>query len=163
MTCVEVRQHVDTLLEPRYGKDPEKLRKLGHAVTKHCLDDKWTPSLRKCVVDTRSLDDGHHCLDALPADQRTAFETAMETAAKDPPVADPNALPAACLKYRDLMLKLSTCDKLPQASRDAMKDAFEQAWKAFSDVPPEGREALGESCKSAVDAMEQTMMSLSCG
>ncbi len=65
-------------------------------------------------------------------------------------------LPAECGEYKAAIEALSKCDKLPQATRDALKQSFEQTSAAWGNVPAEGRAALGTACKSASDAVKQS-------
>ncbi len=66
------------------------------------------------------------------------------------------ALPAECDEYKAAIESLSTCEKLPQATRDALKQSYEQTSAAWASVPAEGRAALGTSCKAATDAVKQS-------
>jgi hypothetical protein len=65
-------------------------------------------------------------------------------------------LPAECKDYQAAIEKLSKCDKLPQATRDALKQSYEQTSAAWASVPAEGRAALGTACKAAADAVNQS-------
>ncbi len=65
-------------------------------------------------------------------------------------------LPAECKDYQAAIESLSKCDKLPQATRDALKQSYEQTSAAWASVPAEGRAALGTACKSAADAVKQS-------
>lgn len=74
-------------------------------------------------------------------------------------------LPAACNEYKELIGKLASCDKLPQASRDAMKqgyDAMEQGWANLKDMPAEAQQAAEDGCKQGADALKQAAAAL-CG
>jgi hypothetical protein len=66
------------------------------------------------------------------------------------------ALPAECDEYKAAIESLSKCEKLPQATRDALKQSYEQTSAAWASVPAEGKAALGTSCKSAADAVKQS-------
>jgi hypothetical protein len=65
-------------------------------------------------------------------------------------------LPAECNDYKAAIEALAKCDKLPQATRDALKQSYEQTSAAWASVPAEGRAALGTACKSAADAVKQS-------
>ena len=81
-----------------------------------------------------------------------------ETEAK-PTEATPIAagdLPAECGEYKAAIEKLATCDKLPQQTRDALKQSYEQTSTAWASVPAEGKAALATACKSAADAVKQS-------
>ena len=65
-------------------------------------------------------------------------------------------LPAECKDYQAAIEALAKCEKLPQATRDALKQSYEQTSAAWASVPAEGRAALGTACKSAADAVKQS-------
>ena len=65
-------------------------------------------------------------------------------------------LPAECKDYQAAIESLAKCEKLPQATRDALKQSYEQTSAAWASVPAEGRAALGTACKSAADAVKQS-------
>lgn len=66
------------------------------------------------------------------------------------------SLPAACKDYQLAIYKLATCEKLPQATRDALRQSYEQTAAAWPGVPAEGRAALATACRSAADAVRQS-------
>ncbi|MBA3463672.1 MAG: hypothetical protein H0T46_27185 [Deltaproteobacteria bacterium] len=72
------------------------------------------------------------------------------------PAAGGGDLPPECAEYKAAIEALSKCEKLPQASRDALKQSYEQTSAAWASVPAEGRAALGTACKSATDAVKQS-------
>ena len=72
------------------------------------------------------------------------------------PAAAGGDLPAECNDYKAAIEKLATCDKLPQATRDALKQSYEQTSAAWANVPAEGKAALATACKSAADAVKQS-------
>ncbi|MGN6108426.1 MAG: hypothetical protein ACTHU0_25200 [Kofleriaceae bacterium] len=102
------------------------------------------------------------------ADEPKADEPKAEPAKADEPKADEPAaaaagdLPAECNEYKSMIEKLASCDKLPQASRDALKQAFDQASGAWAGVPAEGKAALATGCKTGADALKQAAASV-CG
>lgn len=67
------------------------------------------------------------------------------------------SLPAECRQYQAAISALAKCDKLPQATRDALKQSYEQTAAAWATVPEEGMEALATACKSAADAVEESV------
>jgi hypothetical protein len=99
-----------------------------------------------------------------------------------PPAAEPAktepAAPAAggaaastgvpeCDEYVAAIEKFTTCDKVPQAARDAQKqslDAMKQGWASLSDpaVPAEAKKAAADGCKTAVDALKQAATASGC-
>ncbi|MBA3457418.1 MAG: hypothetical protein H0T42_30335 [Deltaproteobacteria bacterium] len=81
-------------------------------------------------------------------------------AAADPAAAGGAAaagdLPAECNDYKAAIEALAKCDKLPQQTRDALKQSYEQTSTAWASVPAEGKAALATACKSAADAVKQS-------
>ena len=77
---------------------------------------------------------------------------------KQPDQAKPAAgdLPAECGEYKVAIDALAACDKLPQATRDALKQSYDQTSTAWASLPAEGKAALGTACKSAADAVKQS-------
>jgi hypothetical protein len=65
-------------------------------------------------------------------------------------------LPAECADYKAAIDSLAKCDKLPQATRDALKQSYDQTSAAWASVPAEGKAALGTACKAAADAVKQS-------
>jgi hypothetical protein len=74
-------------------------------------------------------------------------------------------LPPSCVEYKEIISKLSTCDKMPKESRDALKqgfDAMEQGWANIGSMPPESIKALDDGCKQGVDALKQAAKTMGC-
>ncbi len=65
-------------------------------------------------------------------------------------------LPPECDEYGLAIQRLMSCKRLPQETRDALKQSYEQVKSAWAAVPPEGMAALGTACKSAADAVRQS-------
>jgi hypothetical protein len=77
-----------------------------------------------------------------------------------PPVTTPppatSSLPAECLDYKAAIDKLQACDKLPKATRDALKQSYDSVSAAWASVPAEQLGTLGTGCKQATDAVKQS-------
>lgn len=65
-------------------------------------------------------------------------------------------LPSECLDYKDAIMELARCDRLPESTRAALKDSYEQTAAAWESLPDEGYAALATACKSAADAVRQS-------
>ena len=75
------------------------------------------------------------------------------------PAAASGDMPQECADYKAAIDKLASCDKLPQASRDAMKQGFDAMSSSFAtmkDMPAESKKALADSCKAGADAIMQS-------
>ena len=88
-----------------------------------------------------------------PAETKPAETKPAET---KPTEAKAGDLPAECNDYKAAIEALAKCDKLPQATRDALKQSYDQTSAAWASVPAEGKAALGTACKSAADAVKQS-------
>ncbi len=93
--------------------------------------------------------------DTKPADTKPADTKPADTKPAEP-IAAAGDLPAECGEYKAAIEKLATCDKLPQQTRDALKQSYEQTSTAWASVPAEGKAALATACKSAADAVKQS-------
>lgn len=93
---------------------------------------------------------------SAPASKSTATEPAAKSS--DPAAAPVAAgeLPTECTAYKAAIDKLASCDKLPAASRDALKQAYDAASTQWANLPAEQKTTLATGCKAAVDAIEQT-------
>lgn len=93
-----------------------------------------------------------------PAETKPAETKPDETkpAETKPTEAKAGDLPAECADYKAAIDALAKCDKLPQATRDALKQSYDQTSAAWASVPAEGKAALGTACKSAADAVKQS-------
>ena len=137
-----------------------------------CVAMSFTLGVAGCKKkDEKKADDKAQTTDpaAAPADPNakpTEGQPADPNAAKpaDPAAApaDPAAaggdLPAECNEYKGMIDKLATCEKMPQQSRDALKqsyDAMAQGWANIGSMPAEAKTAMVDSCKKAADALKQ--------
>lgn len=66
------------------------------------------------------------------------------------------ALPTECTEYRATIERIRTCEALPQATRDALAQAYQQASSGWATATPEAKESLAASCRSANDAIKQS-------
>ena len=66
------------------------------------------------------------------------------------------ALPPECVEYKATIEKIRTCDQLPQSTRDALVQAYNQASSGWEKATPETRASLASSCKSANQAIQQS-------
>jgi hypothetical protein len=98
---------------------------------------------------------------APKADDKMAAP-AGDKAAAPAPAAAAGDLPAECNDYKATIEKLAACDKLPQATRDALKQSYESVSAAWAQVPADQKAALGTGCKQAADAVKQSAAAV-CG
>jgi hypothetical protein len=137
-------------VEPRWKdklaalKPAERAKQLATsraAMQKACVADKWTDTTRACLV----ADGGERC-----------FDIAKLYATVWTPLVVPANAPPECTKYAADMQRVLACDKLPTASRDAMKQAFDSFSVAFGSLSTtEARAGMASNCKVADDALVQ--------
>ncbi len=66
----------------------------------------------------------------------------------------------ACDEYVE---KMTAClEKMPAASRDAVKSAFEKSIETWSKLEGPAKEALGSGCKTALDAAKSSYKAMGC-
>jgi hypothetical protein len=99
---------------------------------------------------------------APPAGGGSADGSAAAGGGGAAPAAGGGDLPAECGEYKAMIDKLASCDKMPQASRDALKQSYDSTSAAWASVPAEGKAALSTACKAAADATKQAAGQL-CG
>jgi hypothetical protein len=97
---------------------------------------------------------------AAPAPEGSAAEKPTEGAAAA--AGDSGDLPKECQDYKAAIDKLASCDKMPQASRDALKKAYDQASTAWAKVPASAKAQLATACKAGADAVTTSAKSV-CG
>ncbi|MBA3394108.1 MAG: hypothetical protein H0T89_15785 [Deltaproteobacteria bacterium] len=98
---------------------------------------------------------------AKPADPATPA-TPATTPTSNAASAD---LPAECAEYKGMMEKLASCEKMPQQSRDALKqgfDAMSASWANAAAMPPEAKQAMADGCKQGAEALK-TAAAAQCG
>ncbi len=77
-----------------------------------------------------------------------------------PPVDLLATLPIECRQYGAAVHKLATCDRMPQAARDAMTQAFDQAAEAWVGLPPETKAELATGCLQGLQAVTEAAKSV---
>ncbi len=154
-------------------------------ITQHrCEIDRWASSVTSCLARVTSDNEMQRCIGQLEDHQRRAVEAEMKAFVQRPPKISPDAavdapenfddldpfaptseLPYACQQYEQIIAKVMTCDKLPQASRDAMKqalDAMRSGWSNLPSMPQEAKDAMASGCQQGVDAVNQSIAPI-CG
>lgn len=185
MACRDAVDHAVTAaadyLVARYGDGAaDAIREI---VRHRCEADAWPASAIRCLEGVKSDNALQRCIGELADHQRRAVEAEMKAfALRPPPPPPPDApveasddlwaplpdrsdVPYACQEYERLVAKVMVCDKLPAATREAMKQALDTmkgSWKDLATLPPEARDAVGMSCQAGVDALNQAIASI-CG
>ena len=70
---------------------------------------------------------------------------------------------AECDEYIKVVDKYVSCDKIPQASRDATKQGLDTMRKGWSSgMPDDAKKAAADACKAGTDAVKQGAQALGC-
>ena len=140
VACDEVPQNARTALEQSYV----------------AIQRSWRDAAEMSSQRLRSLEGS--CDQATDALRRLASTQCTLPPHVDNPVTA-SGLPSACLRYTQSIKRVALCDKLPQASRDALEQAFEavsQNWSQAAPIP-EARAAVEQMCRQADDAVRQAV------
>lgn len=105
---------------------------------KVCTAEAWSETQRACIV----VNDEPRCYENA---QRWSYPALVGVKRA--------GVPDDCTTYQAAMDRVITCDSLPQASRDAMKDAFTEASKMWTNLSPDDAKTMAPICKQGVDAM----------
>ena len=70
---------------------------------------------------------------------------------------------AECDEYIKVVEKYVSCDKIPQASRDATKSGLETMKKGWGpSMPDDAKKAAADACKAGTDAVKQGASAVGC-
>lgn len=149
-SCEQAADHVKSLLEPK----DVAASSVRIVFATRCREDVWTVEMRSCVMSTISLKDPKHCKAKLEPRMRARLENDLAEVAV---TAKAKEVPAQCREYARAVEKLMSCDKIPQAARDAIRQSYEtqrQAWtRGSTDI---------EGCRPAAMAIRQAAASVGC-
>jgi hypothetical protein len=106
---------------------------------------------KKKAAEQKPADTAAKPTEDKPADKPTEDKPAD-------PAAGGGDVPAECNEYKAMIEKLAGCEKMPQQSRDALKqgyDAMSQGWANVGAMPAEAQKAMADGCKQGTDALKQ--------
>jgi hypothetical protein len=117
-------------------------------MTKACTTGKWPDTLRACVV----AGGNDECFEAANASSASwGFPAAGVMVASG--IAECDALGAE-------ILRLSKCNTMPQATREAMLKAYQQSASAWANIPVDQRPTVASACKSSLDMLHDAAKTL---
>ena len=140
------------------------------AIAQACETDHWPGDVIQCVTANRKP---ASCLDKLATPQRVAYEDKL-AAWSEKFGGDENGeeggvemgvvggvigssnIPNECIRYGELIARLQSCDKMPAAARDALRQGFEAAAGTWLTLPQNDLKALAVGCKAGYDAVYQS-------
>ena len=105
---------------------------------KVCTGEAWSETQRACIV----VNDEPRCYENAP---RWGYPALLGVKTGN--------MPDDCATYKAAMDRIIACDALPQASRDAMRDAFSEATKMWTNLSADDAKQIAPICKSGVDSM----------
>ncbi len=129
----------------RYGDDPTAFLDTSKIVA------RMTPANVRAAA-KRFLDKKQYYQAVMLPEKEVAA-----TATPTPPAAT-GAIPVECAQMLVDLEKLSTCEKLPEAARKAMRDAIDQTkagLEQLKSAPEEARKAAAESCKQGIEGIKK--------
>lgn len=166
------------------GAIREMVSHMQAAMIASCTQDQWSADVRVCMNLAKTDAEMDQCADKLTAAQKDHVENAVaqaagesedkgqadpppppppdDTATPTPPATVASNLPQECQDYAAAIKRLASCDKLPQASRDALEQAYETASQSWANLPAEQMGQLTAACKAGTDAIVQSGKSV-CG
>lgn len=140
---------------------------------RRCLEDKWPMEVTSCLESASDASSLSRCIGQLDPDAHSALMSELESLPRDPPppdaaidapvpviAQDDDEGPPACVEYGRMIERLSTCDKLPEATRTALTEAYAQVRQSWKTIPRDSWDALDTGCEQAVDAMKQAMATM---
>lgn len=104
----------------------------------------------------------------ITVERGVAFDpgsAAIATPAMPAPVALSSRYPdmPSCERYEQLMTSLQGCAKVPEAAKDALRDAYTTMQKSWAySMTSESAKAMDSGCKAGGDAIVQVFESLGC-
>ena len=153
--CSAVADHVLSLLEPK----DEHARDVRGVFQVRCEQDRWPADVRACVVGTASLKDPKHSKAKLVISERARLDADLSAAAAR---ARDRQVPESCRTYAGILERLMSCDRMPQAARDAMHQGYETLRQSWTSLDGNARAAADEGCRAAADAVKQTATAMGC-
>jgi hypothetical protein len=117
-------------------------------MTSACTAGKWSDTTRACIV--AGGDDA--CFDGT--DKRRWGYPATGAVTK--------VGITECDDYSDAVLKLTSCQAIPQSAKDSILRSQQQMLAEIARVPPADRAKMGSSCMAAMEAIEQTVATAGC-
>ena len=139
--------------------DKKKLVKgSAAALLKACKTDKWSAYARGCVIAAKGDAERGWCLD----EKDWGYPAASVGAA--PATARPGGTGIAeCDAYIAIVERYVVCDKIPQASRDAVRQGLDQMKAGWNPgMPDDAKKAAADACRAGTDAVKQGATAIGC-
>jgi hypothetical protein len=150
LDCAKVVEHHygDTTWKGKLPdqKPAERKKRIAESRTQMldaCRAENWDETIRACVI---ADGDDDECFGA----PRWGY-----------PVAAMVVIPE-CIDYAAAVNDLAQCAAVPQATRDALRDAVKSLDSATSSATPDMRATLATGCKAGADAVRQMASSYGC-
>jgi hypothetical protein len=72
----------------------------------------------------------------------------------------PSDMPQTCQDFRAELQRIAACDKFPAAAKDSLRQSWDALVGAWGSTPTGARNAMGDTCKSSLDAIKQSASTL---
>jgi hypothetical protein len=118
-------------------------------MTAACTAENWDETLRACIV----AGGGETCFKSFALGMKWGYPAAGVVVSVGV---------AECDAYGAAVAKIAACDKLPQQSRDALRDSYQQMQAQVASLPAAERASVATSCKAGLDAIEQIVTTIGC-
>ncbi len=167
-SCTATADHVRALVSKDPKDDESRSQRMRDAIETRCTTDAWAPDARTCIAGTQSLADPQHCKEKLTSEQREALEVALAALDHEPETAagyDSKQIPVECQDFMRALHSFESCDKVPQASRDYVKQSDEELsgiFRNFQQLSPNAKTALVVRCKQGAASMVQAAAGMGC-
>lgn len=143
-SCTAVADHVMSLMVPAddYARDVREV------FVARCEADKWPAAMRTCLRSTQGIHSPRNCKQQLSGEQAKRLDDDLAVAEQRQRA---RTLPPVCGQYEELLVKVATCDALPQDVRDSLAQKLAAAKQEWTTAPDKSR--YGPICASALRAV----------
>jgi hypothetical protein len=90
---------------------------------------------------------------AAPATPAPGGSGGGSSEAKPAEQTKPGELPAECNEYSAAMEKLASCSAIPETTRNALKQTYDDSAKSWAAMSSESKDVLAKACKGGADAV----------
>lgn len=144
--CSEVSMHVGRLLGPPDAYSTE----VEGAFLSHCLGEKWSAEVRRCLLATTTVEQPKNCRAKLTPEQAAALDQDLAAAERRESA---RVLPQACLDLEVHVARAMACEAIPKAERERIQQQFTLTKASWDKVVD--KQMLSPTCGSAITALKQ--------
>jgi len=133
---------------------------LAKVLPAQCESEQWSGAYTACIDEAKTRDHARACEVHLTALQQNALAVAIKAETG----AGGTLGIGECDEWERITLQLTTCDKFPAESRQALAQGVRQTmdtWRKQA-MSEDTRKSIATACRSALDSIKQSMQSLGC-